>query len=390
MVDALMSVSRTEHLARIDEYFRSHSSVAILGPRQCGKTTLARDYIARFDAGQVHFFDLEDPDDINRLSDPRLTLERLRGLIVIDEVQRIPDLFPLLRVLLDRRPLVQRYLILGSASRDLIRQSSESLAGRIAYLNLTPFTIAETGDTERLWLRGGFPRAYLLDDARDSFNWRSAYITNLLEKDLPALGVEFSATRMRRLWAMLAHYHGKVFNASDLARSLDVSQPTIRRYLDLLAGTFMIRLLQPWFANIGKRQVKSPKVYFRDAGILHYFYGVSSADELFKHPSVGASWEGFAMEQVIETQHALWDECYFWAKHSEAELDLLLVKGQAFSAFEFKFSSAPKITPSMRSAIRDLGLSHISVVYPGDHSYPLSEHISVASLKDLIPLRETK
>ncbi len=189
---------------------------------------------------------------------------------------------------------------------------------------------------------------------------------------------------------MLAHYHGKVFNASDLARSLDVSQPTIRRYLDLLAGTFMIRLLQPWFANIGKRQVKSPKVYFRDAGILHYFYGVGSVDELFKHPSVGASWEGFAMEQVIETQRALWDECYFWGKHSEAELDLLLVKGQTLNAFELKFSSAPKITPSMRSAIRDLGLSHISVVYPGDHSYPLSEHVSVVSLRDLIPSKETK
>ena len=257
-------MERPVFLERIAALFRSHPMVGILGPRQCGKTTLARDYIAAHSERPVHYFDLEDPDHLNRLADPKLALESLEGLIVIDEIQRSPELFPLLRVLIDRRPRTQRYLILGSASRVLIRQSSESLAGRIAYVELPPFTAVEADALHRLWLRGGFPRAYLAASDADSMSWRRAYVTTFLERDVPALGISLAATTMRRFWMMLAHWHGNIFNASELARSLDVSAPTVRRYLDILDGTFLIRTLQPWYANVRKRQVKSPKVYFRD------------------------------------------------------------------------------------------------------------------------------
>ena len=260
---------RPVFLQQIDACFQSHPIVGILGPRQCGKTTLARDYISSLNGKQVHYFDLEDPEHLNRLSDPRLTLAPLEGLIVIDEVQRLPELFPLLRVLIDRRPRRQQYLVLGSASRELLRQTSESLAGRIVYLELPPFTVFEADDFQRLWLRGGFPPAYLANTNAISMTWRKAYISAFLERDLPVLGIDFAANTMRRFWMMLAHWNGNVFNASEFARSLDVSAPTIKRYLDILAGTFMIRTLQPWHANIHKRQVKSPKIYFRDMGIMH-------------------------------------------------------------------------------------------------------------------------
>ena len=376
-------MQRTSYLERIGTLFRTHPIVGLLGPRQCGKTTLAREYIHLAGSESVHYFDLEDPDDLGRLSDPKLTLEELEGLVVIDEIQRIPELFPLLRVLADRRPLRQRYLILGSASRELIRQSSESLAGRIAYLELPPFTAAETDDLKRLWQRGGFPLSFLARSDRDSATWRKHYITNLLERDLPGLGIAFNPASMRRLWAMLAHFHGKVLNLSDLARSLDVSQPTIRRYLEILEGAFMIRLLRPWFANIGKRQVKSPKLYFRDSGLLHYFLDVANTDELGRHPSLGASWEGFALEQVIQITEASSDQVYFWAKHSSAEIDLLIAHGSSLQAFEFKYSSAPRVTPSLRSASKELGLAEIRIVYPGEKSWPLSETVRVTNLRDL-------
>ncbi len=376
-------MQRSSYLAQIDALFRTHPMVGLLGPRQCGKTTLARDYIAQSGAGRVHYFDLEDPDDLNRLSEPKLALEGLEGLVVIDEIQRIPELFPLLRVLLDRRPLMQKYLVLGSASRDLIRQSSESLAGRIGYLELTPFTFGEVEDFECLWLRGGFPLSFLAENDSDSMVWRRQYITNLLERDIPALGIDINPVQMRRLWTMLSHLHGRVLNYSDLARSLDVSQPTIRRYVDILAGAFMMRRLHPWFANIGKRQVKSPKLYFRDSGLLHYFLGVENTDVLVGHPSLGASWEGFALEETIRMLKASPEDCFFWAKHSQAEIDLLVTRGQTVQAFEFKYSSAPKLTPSMRTAQEELGLSGITVVCPGEQSYRLNETVCVTNLKEI-------
>ena len=376
-------MQRSSYLATIDALYRTHPMVGLLGPRQCGKTTLARDYIARADVGQVHYFDLEDPVDLNRLSEPKFALEGLEGLVVIDEIQRIPELFPLLRVLLDRRPLRQKYLVLGSASRELIRQSSESLAGRIGYLELTPFTFSEIDNAERLWIRGGFPLSFLAGNDADSMNWRKHYVTNLLERDIPALGIDFNPVRMRRLWTMLSHLHGKVLNISDLARSLDVAQPTVRRYVDILAGAFMVRQLHPWFANIGKRQVKSPKLYFRDSGLLHHFFGVENLESLRQHPSLGASWEGFALEETIRILQASPEECFFWAKHSRAEIDLLVAKGQTLQAFEFKYSSAPKFTPSMRAAQEELGLSGITVVCPGELSYQLNETVRVTNLKAL-------
>ncbi len=376
-------MNRPAFLTRIATLFRSHPMVGILGPRQCGKTTLARDHLAARPEPRVHYFDLEDPDHLNRLADPKLALEPLEGLIVIDEIQRSPELFPLLRVLVDRRPRRQRYLILGSASRVLIRQSSETLAGRIAYLELPPFTAFEAPDPARLWLRGGFPPSYLGASDADSLVWRKAYVTTFLERDVPALGIDFAANTLRRFWMMLAHGHANVFNASELARSLDVSAPTVRRYLDILDGTFMIRALQPWHANVRKRQVKSPKIYFRDSGILHALLNLPHAEALRAHPGMGASWEGFALEQVIQLCRADAAECHFWATHTGAELDLLIVRGPDRTAFEFKCSSAPKATRSMHAAVAALDLDRLTVVYPGDGAYPLTDRIRVAGLGTL-------
>ncbi len=370
---------------RIAEYFRSHPIVGILGPRQCGKTTLARTYIQSSAGGTpVHYFDLEDPEHVNRLEEAQLTLTPLRGLIVIDEVQRRPDLFPLLRVLVDRAEDGQRYLILGSASRELIRQSSETLAGRIAYLELPPFSAFEADDSQRLWLRGGFPRSYLAPSDRDSLNWRRAYVTSFLERDIPALGIRLAPSALRRLWTMLAHWHGNVLNYSDLARSLDISQPTVRRYLDILEGTFAVRTLQPWFANVAKRQVKSPKIYLRDSGVLHALLNLPDRHALDAYPRLGASWEGFALEQVIRAAQADAQECFFWATHRGAELDLLLVRGTTRRAFEFKYSSAPKVTRSLHSALADLEVDRIEIVYPGDATYALADRIDVVGLGPLI------
>jgi len=376
-------LDRRKFRERIDTLFRSHPAVGILGPRQCGKTTLARDYLKTSARRWVHYFDLEDPEDLARLDDARLTLSPLRGLVVIDEIQRRPELFPLLRVLVDRRTPSQRYLILGSASRELIRQSSESLAGRIAYVELPPFTSTETHPLARLWLRGGFPRSWLARSNADSMNWRKAYMATFLERDIPALGIDMAPGAMRRLWLMLAHSHGNMLNASDLARSMDTSQPTIRRYLDLLSGTFTTRLLPPWHANVRKRQVKSPKVFFRDSGILHALLDLPDMAALRGHPAVGASWEGFALEQVTHIVEASTEECHFWRTHTGAELDLLIVRGRERLAFEFKYSSAPKTTRSMYSALDDLGLDHITIVCPGASTYPLSSKVTVTNLADL-------
>ena len=387
-------MDRTEFLSRVARYFRSHRIVGILGPRQCGKTTLARDHIATLNIGastddshgdgaRVHYFDLEDPEHLARLTDPRLALGSLEGLIVIDEIQRIPELFPLLRVLVDRERPKQRYLVLGSASRELIRQSSESLAGRIIYLELPPFTAFEADDHRRLWLRGGFPPAYLASSDTDSMIWRKAYVTTFLERDLPALGMDFSARTMRRLWMMVAHWHGNILNASELARSLDVSSPTIKRYLDILDGTFITRTLQPWYENLRKRQVRSPKILFRDSGVLHALLDLPDENGLLAHPKLGASWEGFALEQVIQMHRADAADCFFWATHGHAELDLLIVQGTKRSAFEFKYTSTPRVTRSMHSALENLKLDRITIVHPGDSDYPLTENVRVAGLRTL-------
>ncbi len=354
---------------------------AILGPRQCGKTTLAKAYIQ--DKHGVTYFDLENPRDLARLADPMLGLESLEGLVVIDEIQRIPELFPVLRVLADTT--TTQYLILGSASKELIAQSSESLAGRISYIELSPFYIAEVEDSRTLWQRGGFPRSYLATSDETSFRWRENYITNLLERDIPQLGVNLPAASLRRFWMMLTHYHGNILNAAELGRSFGVSHTTIKKHLDVLASTFMIRLLQPWHENISKRQVKSPKVYIRDSGLLHTLLGVNNNEELQLHRFLGASWEGYALEQVILSSEAKAHECFFWATHSGSECDLVIVRNGKKVGYEFKYSSTPKVTKSMHSALETLSLEKLICVVPGDLSYQLSaDGIEVMGIENLL------
>lgn len=372
-------------LLKLKRYLKSHPIVAILGPRQCGKTTLAKMYCKNnLKVPPANYFDLESPVDLERLSNPLLALKSLKGLIVIDEIQRVPELFPILRVLVDDSDLDQKYLILGSASRELIKQSSESLAGRIAYLELTPFSFREVDHLENLWLRGGFPRSYLAETDEVSFDWRSSYVRTFLEQDIPNLGFKIPPIALRRFWIMLAHYHANNFNASELGRSFGASDTTIRKYLDLLTGTFMIRQLQPWHENIKKRQVKTPKVYFRDSGILHALLNIPTTDSLLVNPKIGASWEGFALEEVVKSNQANQEDCYFWSTYGDAEIDLLIYKGDCMEAFEFKYVDAPKLTKSMKIAIQDLKLEKIHVIYPGKKDYQLSEQVYVSGLKSYL------
>ena len=343
-------MNRPEFIRKIRRAFEVTPTVALLGPRQCGKTTLARAYIAEWapDLPPVNYFDLEDPTDLDRLEDAKLALADLRGLIVIDEIQRRPELFPLLRTLIDRTDRPARFLILGSASRDLIRQDSETLAGRISFVDVTPFTGHEVGGNalDSLWIRGGFPLSFLASSIDTSAAWRKTFIRTFLERDIPALGITIPPQTIRRFWQMLVHFHGQTFNASEVGSSMGVSDTTASRYLDILAGTFMIRRLQPWFENVGKRQVKRPKIYFRDSGILHSLLGSTTREELLVHPKLGASWEGFALEEIIRLNGADEDEVYFWAVHQQAELDLLIVRGGQKLGFEFKYGSAPGMTRS--------------------------------------------
>lgn len=381
-------MDRPEFIQEIDRYFQSHPIVAILGPRQCGKTTVARMYCKKQPSFfSANYFDLEMPVDIERLRNPMLTLKPLSGLIVIDEIQRIPELFPALRVLVDQENSNQKYLILGSASRELIQQSSESLAGRIAYLELTPFSFKEVGHLQRLQLGGGFPRSYLAKTEEESFDWRNAYIRTFLEQDIPNFGFQIPPVALRRFWIMLAHYHANIFNASELGRSFGASDVTMRKYLDILTGTFMIRQLHPWFENIGKRQVKSPKIYFRDSGIFHCLLNIHSEEELYTHPKIGASWEGFALEEIIRFHRVQNEDCYFWSTYGEAEIDLLIYQHKGFLGFEFKYTDAPKITKSMQIVIKDLKLSHLYVIYPGNIDYPLSDQITVVGLQNFLGQR---
>lgn len=378
-------MERETYLEQINFEFDVNPAVAILGPRQCGKTTLAKQYIAKNDNfPRQNYFDLENNEDLQRLVDPTLTLRQLTGLILIDEIQKRPELFPTLRVLIDDASLKQRYLILGSASRDLIKQSSETLAGRISYVELPPFTLREVNDMNRLWIRGGFPRSYLAKSNDISFAWRKAYIKTYLEKDIPQLGLRIPAENLRRFWMMLAHYHGCIFNVAEIARSLGLSNKTISHYADILAGTFMNRHLQPWTENVKKRQVKSPKINIRDSGIFHALLGIHTKNELLIHPKLGASWECFALEEIIRSHQAAPEDCYFWSTYQEAELDLLIMKNGKRLGFEIKHTSSPKLTKSMRIALEDLTLDSLTVIYPGSIDFPLTEKINVVGLENYL------
>lgn len=352
----------------------------LTGPRQAGKTTLARELLSEDAPG---YFDLEDPLSLARLEEPRTALEPLRGLVVIDEVQRRPDLFPVLRVLADRRKVPARFLILGSASGDLLRQSSESLAGRMERIEIGGFTLAEIGaeSAARLWRRGGFPRAFLARSEADSVAWRKAFVQTLLERDLPQWGVRVPATALLRFWTMVAHYHGQTWNAAEPARALGVDLSTSRRYLDLLTDALMVRQLQPWHANLSKRQVKSPKVYVRDSGLLHQLFGLETEKAVLSHPKVGASWEGFVVEQILAAEPH--DEAYFWATHQGAEIDLVLRRGDRLLGVECKRADAPRVTPSIRIAIEDLGLDRVAVIYPGAKRFALTERVEAVPLNTL-------
>ncbi len=355
----------------------------LAGPRQCGKTTLARQFVA---PSSVNYFDLEDPLSLSRLSEPMTALSALSGLVVLDEVQRRPDIFPVLRVLVDRDDNRAQFLILGSASGDLLRQTSESLAGRLEWVTMGGFTLREAGSgaASSLWLRGGFPRAFLAQDEAASLAWRSSFIQTLLERDFPQWGVRTPAIALRRFWTMVAHYHGQTWKATDPARALDVSEPTTRRYLDLLTDAYMVRQLQPYHANLRKRQVKAPKVYVRDSGLLHQLLGIASMQGLLAHPKAGASWEGFAMEQVLAAEPH--DEACFWATHQGAEIDLVLRRGTTLVGVECKRTDTPGITPSIRIALDDLGLDRVAVVYPGEKRFPLTDRVEAVPLHDLATL----
>lgn len=355
--------------------------VALLGPRQCGKTTLARQFVP---ARSLNYFDLEEPSSLARLDQPDTALRPLRGLVVIDEIQRQPELLPLLRVLADRRPLPARFLILGSASPALLRRSSETLAGRMETVHLEGFRLADIGASAqaRHWLRGGMPLAYTARSEADSLVWRRQFIQTFLERDMPQLGLSLPSVALRRFWNMVAHYHGQTWNAAELARALAVSESTVRRYLDLLTGVFMVRQLAPWFENLSKRQVKAPKVYVRDSGLLHALLGIGNRRELELHPKVGASWEGYAVEEILKALRP--DEAYYWATHQGVELDLLLFRRGHRIGIECKRMDAPRLTPSMRIALTDLKLDELLVAYPGTKRYPLADNVRVVPLPQFV------
>lgn len=383
-----MYIQRNIFLDELLQGFRVHAVVALLGPRQCGKTTIANIYSNKIRQQDipVKIFDLEDPNHLRQLENPKLALEPLKGLIVIDEIQNKPELFPLLRVLVDKNKGTQQYLILGSASRELIKQSSETLAGRVAFIELTPFNSIEINNLNYLWLKGGYPISYLAESEEDSFNWRKNYITTFLEKDIPNLGINIPANSLRKFWNLLAHYHGNILNSSELGRALGVSHTTVKKYLEILVGTFMIRELKPWHENISKRQVKQSKIYFRDSGIYHYFLGIIHQDDLQATPKIGASWEGFALEETIRLLNIDAEDCYFWATHQGAELDLLITKYGRKIGFEYKYQDAPKITKSMQIAIDSLNLDKLYVVYPGKDNYKLGDIIEVININTVSEL----
>jgi predicted AAA+ superfamily ATPase len=373
-------IPRKRHEQTVRRLLRDFPVVAILGARQVGKTTLAQ-RIMEMNKGPTQRFDLEDPADLARLDDARLALSELRGLIVLDEIQRRPDIFPILRVLADRRPRPARFLVLGSASPGLLRQSSETLAGRIAFHTLNGFHLDEVGPDKQnqLWLRGGFPPSFLARGNTSSLNWRRQFIRTFLERDLPQLGVRVPGTTLSRFWSMLAHYHGQVWNSSEFGRAFGVTDKTVRHYLDLLSSALVVRLLTPWHANVGKRQVKSPKVYISDSGILHSLLGIGDARDLDRHPKVGASWEGFLLHQLLELIGAAPEECFFWATHSGAEIDCLWMRGRRRWGFEFKRTSSPTLTRSARTALDLLDLQRLYVIHAGRETFPLGSKVTAVA-----------
>lgn len=378
-------IARPDHLAALTQLLRRYPVVAVLGARQVGKTTLTREWLRLRAPGSVRF-DLEDPRDLARLADPMLALGELRRVVVLDEIQRRPELFPALRVLADRRPVRARFLVLGSASPALLRQGSESLAGRIAYHELPGLSLREVSARAAipLWVRGGFPRAFLARSDAQSMEWRQAFLRSFLERDLPGLGVSVGAETMRRFWTMLAHHHAQLWNASEFGRSFGVADTTVRGYLDRLTDTLVVRQLKPWHENIGKRQVRAPKVYVRDSGLLHALLNLPTRRDVEDHPKSGASWEGFIIEQLMQQLRARPDECFFWRTHSGAELDLLVVRGRRRIGFEVKRTTAPGVTPSMRAALHDLRLDSLSVVHAGDESFALAPRIRAVSWRAIV------
>ena len=379
-----MIIERRKYLERIRARLADYPVVALLGPRQVGKTTLAKLLENSGLDEAVHHFDLESPGDLVRLAYPELVLSPLKGVVILDEIQRMPELFPLLRVLADRSNVPARILLLGSASPDLMVEASESLAGRISFVDVSGFSLTELGmeNLERCWWRGGFPRAYLAGSDKAARQWYEDFFRTFLERDIPQLGIRIPAITLRRFWTMLAHYHGQILKLSELARSLGSSEPTARRYLDVLSGTYVVRQLPPWFENLKKRQVKSPKVYIRDSGILHALLGLSNHISLQSHPKLGASWEGFAIEQILSVTGDR--EAYYWATHAGAELDLLLFQSGRRLGFEFKYTDKPSTSKSMHIATADLGLDHLYLVHPGKNSFPLTEKISAVTLAEVL------
>lgn len=376
---------RKHEINTLISLLKRYRVVGIIGARQVGKTTLARSLFNHIGSTSF-YFDLENPEDLSRLADPMFTLKGLKGLVVIDEIQRLPEIFPVLRVLVDRPKGSARFLVLGSASPELLRQGSESLAGRIIYHELGGFSLDEVGmkNHQRLWVRGGFPRSYLASSDTVSEEWRRGFIRAFLERDLPQLGITIRSTTMHRFWSMLSHYHGQVWNASEFGRSFGVADTTVRNYLDLLSSALVVRQLLPWHENISKRQVKSPKVYITDSGLLHTLLNIKNRSDLEKHPKIGASWEGFAIEQVIRWMGFRKEDCFFWATHAGAELDLLVVKGRNRLGFEFKLTSSPRATSSMRNALSDLKLQRLFVIHSGEETFQLERNIQALALPRLL------
>lgn len=379
-----MEIPRTKALKELNHKLKGFPIVAILGPRQCGKTTLANQFAASKPNKKVHFFDLEDPRDLARLENPALALEPLSGVIVIDEVQHMTELFPVLRVLADTKKDA-KFLILGSASPRLMKRGSETLAGRVAFLELGGFSlnILKTQDMRKLWTRGGFPRSFLARSEAASFEWRENFVRTYLERDIPNLGIQIPTKTLKRFWLMLSHYHGQLLNASELGKSFGAADTTIQRYLDILSSTYLIRQLQPWFYNTKKRLIKRPKIFFRDSGIFHNLIGIANLDQLYIHPKLGASWEGFALEQVIQHFSLNEDEVFFWGVHTGANLDLLFRKKGKFWGVEVKYNEAPTRTKSMISAIDELSLEHLWVIYPGKETYKLDKKITAVGIHNL-------
>ena len=373
-------IERKQYLETIRNRLKTFPVVSVLGPRQVGKTTLAQAIAAEH---QSHFFDLEDVDAQIRLAEPKVVLERLEGLVILDEVQRKPELFALLRVLADRKPTKARFLLTGSASPELVRGVSESLAGRVALVDVGGFNLEEVGESEwrKLWWRGGFPLAYLAETNAASRQWQEEFARTFLERDMPQLGITISATALRRFWTMLAHYHAQIWKGSELARSLGASEPTMRKYLDILSSTFMVRQLAPWHENLSKRQVKAPKIYLRDSGLLHCLLRPETFADLEAHPKLGASWEGFAIEQVLSITGDR--DAYFWATHGGAELDLLVHWQGRRYGFEFKYGDAPAMTKSMHTALNDLKLERLFVVHPGKDAYVMHERTEAVGITAL-------